>query len=47
MKHKKQRFFKNLYMGNNSMKSINLIESLIVDMDNLMYLMGRLFIGVS
>lgn len=34
-------------MGNNSMKSINLIESLIVDMDNLMYLMGRLFIGVS
>lgn len=34
-------------MGNNSMKSINLIETLIVDMDNLMYLVGRLFIGVS
>ena len=29
------------------MKSINIIESLIIDMNNLMYLMGRLFIGLS
>ena len=34
-------------MCNNSMKSINIIESLIIDMDNLIYLMGRLLTGLS
>lgn len=34
-------------MCNNSMKSTNIIENLIIDMNNLMYLMGGLFIGLS